>query len=222
VSGGTAAGRDAARGELERYLAARLPARERYELLTSLVVPRPIGWVSTRSADGTPNLAPFSYFSALSHDPALVSVSVGHRRDDPKDTLANVRARGAFCVNVVDAAHLETMNATSADVAPDVDEFALAGVPLAETAELDAPHVADAPAVLGCRLFREVDLGAAPNTLLIGEVVVFLVRAGLPRVDGTACVDTAALDPVGRLWGAAYRLGGEIRVLPRPRAGGGS
>lgn len=196
---------------------ATLSGQERYQLLTSLVVPRPIGWISTWSATGVANLAPFSYFAALAASPMLVGVSVGHRPRGPKDTLVNVRARGAFCVNVVTAPLLEEMNATSAEVPPDVDEFVLAGVERAVSRVVDAPYVARAPAVLECRVTQEVELHGAPNTLVIGRVVGVLVDPQLPMVDGTLCVDPGALGPVGRLWGAAYAMPGAIRIIPRPR-----
>nr|MDQ3309251.1 flavin reductase [Gemmatimonadota bacterium] len=86
---------------------AELSGRERYQLLTSLVVPRPIAWVSTRSEAGAPNLAPFSYFAALSSSPFLVGISIGTREGEPKDSLRNIRTTGAFCVNVVTEAQLE-------------------------------------------------------------------------------------------------------------------
>jgi len=193
-----------------------LSKRSRYHLVTSLVVPRPIGWISTWSADGTPNLAPFSYFTALSAEPMLVGVSIGHRASGPKDTLVNLRDRGAFCVNLVDVAHLEAMNQTSADVAPEVDEFELAGLSPASSHTVDAPYVATVPAVLECTVTQEVDLGGAPNTLVIGEVVGLLLGEDLPFVEGTNAVDTHALRPVGRLWGKAYAMPGDIRILPRP------
>ncbi len=188
----------------------------RYQLLTSLVVPRPIGWISTYGADGVPNLAPFSYFAGLSASPMLVGVSIGHRRQGPKDSLANIRARGAFCVNVVTEDFLEAMNATSADVPPDVDEFVLAGLAMALASSVDAPLVDACPAVLECRVEKEVDLGEAPNTLIIGRVVGVRLDADLPRTDGTWLVDPAALRPVGRLGGAGYSLPGPIAVIPRP------
>ncbi|MEX0837648.1 MAG: flavin reductase [Gemmatimonadota bacterium] len=78
-----------------------LSARDRYRLLTSLVVPRPIGWTSTWNESGSANVAPFSYYAALSATPALIGISIGSRGADPKDTLVNVRATGALCVNVV-------------------------------------------------------------------------------------------------------------------------
>jgi flavin reductase (DIM6/NTAB) family NADH-FMN oxidoreductase RutF len=131
-----------------------LTPRERYQLLTSLVVPRPIAWVSTRSQAGQANLAPFSYFAALSATPFLVGVSVGSRAGAPKDTLRNVRETGAFCVNIATGPQLEQMNETSGEYGPEVDEFAHAGIALAESEVVWAPFVADCPAVLECRLFK--------------------------------------------------------------------
>jgi len=200
----------------DEYVPAELDGRERYQLLTSLVVPRPIGWLGTRAADGTDNLAPFSYFAALSASPMLVGVSIGHRRGGPKDSLANIRAAGGFTVNVVDVEHLGPMNATSASAPPEVDEFAVAGLEKAEATRVEAPYVASAPAVLECRLEREVGLGEAPNTLVIGRVMAIRLRPSLGRVPGTLFVDTRALRPVGRLWGGAYMLPGDVTTLPRP------
>lgn len=196
---------------------AALSGRERYQLLTSLVVPRPIGWISTWSGPDRPNLAPFSYFAALAASPLLVGVSVGHRAGGPKDTLVNTRERGAFCVNVVSAPLLEAMNATSADVPHGTDEFALAGLSPTPSGRVDAPYVGEAPAVLECRVTQEVALGSAPNTLIIGEVVGILVRGDLPMAEeDTLVIDPKALQPVGRLSATAYAMPGEVRILRRP------
>lgn len=194
-----------------------LSGRECYQLLTSLVVPRPIGWISTWSGEGVGNLAPFSYFAALAASPMLVGVSVGHRAHGPKDTLVNLRERSAFCVNVVSAGLLGAMNATSADVPRGVDEFELAGLERAVSLVVDAPYVAAAPAILECEVTQEVELHGAPNTLVIGVVVGIRLAEGLPMLEGTLCVDPQALLPVGRLWGAAYAMPGEVRIIPRPR-----
>lgn len=192
-----------------------LPARARYQLLTSLVVPRPIAWVSSRSAAGEPNLAPFSYFAALSATPLLVGVSIGHRRGVPKDTLRNVRETGAFCVNLAAEDRLSALNETSGEFPPEVDEFARAGLPLAEAGSVAAPYVADAPAVLECRLFREVDLGGE-NALVIGEVLAVRLSDAVPLVPGTHFADTRGVRPLGRLWGDLYALMRETASLPRP------
>ncbi len=191
--------------------------RERYQLLTSLVVPRPIGWISTWNDTGTPNLAPFSFFNALAANPMLVGISIGHRQDGPKDTLVNVRSRGAFCVNVVTEELLEAMNATSASVPYGVDEFALAQLEPAVSRGVDAPYVAESPAVLECEASKEVALDGAPNTLVIGRVVGVLLDPALPTAEDTRYVVSEELRPVGRLWGGAYAMPGRVRVIPRPR-----
>lgn len=195
---------------------AALTSRERYQLLTSLVVPRPIAWVSTRSPEGQANLAPFSYFAAVAATPFLVSVSIGSRGGVEKDTLRNIRATGAFCVNVATEPQLEAMNDTAGEYGPEVDEFAHAGLAAAQAESVDAPYVADCPAVLECRLFKVVELEGAPNTLVIGEVLRVRLSDAVPLVPGTLFADTAALRPVGRLWGDLYALVGEMPALRRP------
>jgi flavin reductase (DIM6/NTAB) family NADH-FMN oxidoreductase RutF len=198
-------------------LCEELNGRERYELLTSLVVPRPIGWLSTRGPDGVANLAPYSFFAALSASPMLVGVSIGHRNSGPKDSLVNIRASGAFCVNVVDVDHLESMNASSIDSEPGHDEFRHAGLKAVESPLVDAPCVSGIRAVLHCLLHREVDIGAEANTLVVGRVIGTTLDDSLDLVDGTRYVRTESLRPVGRLWGPSYSMPGETVVLPRPR-----
>ena len=195
---------------------ADLSARERYQLLVSLVVPRPIAWVSTFSAAGAANLAPFSYYMAVSPTPLLIAVSIGHRQGAPKDSLRNVRETRAFCVNVVTEQHLEAMNASSGEYGPEIDEFAHAGLAMATAESVHAPYVADAPAVLECHLYRDVDLGDAANGLIIGEVRRVRVQADLLKLEGRLTVDSEALKPVARLAGEDYSKLGEIVRLARP------
>lgn len=203
------------------FRADDLSGRQRYRLLTSLVVPRPIGWISTRARDGTPNLAPFSYFNALAASPLLVGASIGRHADGrPKDTLANIRESGDFAVNIVDESHLRAMVRTAGTWPPEVDEFVEAGLARADAAEVSAPFVADAAAVLECRLFREVDLGDAPSTLVIGEVLAIRLAPRLVVDRDTLHVDPASLRPVGRLGLDAYTLLGEVLQIPRPAVDG--
>lgn len=195
---------------------AEVPALSRYHLMTSLVVPRPIGWISTWSADGVANLAPFSYFAAISVAPMLVSVSIGRRRDRLKDSITNIRARGAFCVNVVTEDLLLAMNETSASVDPGVDEFELASLDRVESDRVDAPFVADCPAILECEVRQEVDLGGAPNALVIAEVVGVRLSSELDFEEGTHIVRPESLRPVGRLGGASYSVVREVERVLRP------
>ncbi len=212
---------DSKAGDPEGHLQHRVihtdavDGRERYQLLTSLVVPRPIGWVSTRAASGVPNVAPFSFFSAVASSPMLVSLSIGTRAGVAKDSLRNILDQGAFCVNVVTEAQLEAMNRTAAGLPPEGDEFAFAGLSVAEAETVDAPYVADCPAVLECELYKHVDLGDSGG-LVLGEVRGVRLDPELPIVEGSAFVDSEGLRPVGRLWGPAYTLLGEIRVIERP------
>ena len=145
----------------------------------------------------------------------LVSLSIGTRRGEAKDSLRNILDQGAFCVNVVTEAQLEVMNRTAAGLPPDADEFVAAGLSVAEAETVDAPYVAECPAVLECALFKHIDLGEAGG-LVLGEVLGVRLDPALEIVEGSAFVDSKTLRPVGRLWGPAYSLLGEIRVIPRP------
>ena len=199
-----------------------LSSKGRYQLLTSLVVPRPIGWLSTREPAGAPNLAPFSFFNALASSPMLVGVSIGLRDGGPKDTLLNIRRSGAFCVNVVGEDLLELMNETGADFGPDVDEASHVGLTLGQGEVVDAPYVAEAPAVLECSLYREIPLEEASADLLIGRVEAVHLSEALEMVPGTRYVDPETFRPVGRLHGRAYGMLGEVRFIHRGGSGDGS
>jgi flavin reductase (DIM6/NTAB) family NADH-FMN oxidoreductase RutF len=197
-------------------LTAELRNRDRYQLLTSIVVPRPIAWISSRSAGGIPNLAPFSYFAALSATPFLVGISIGSRRGVVKDTLRNIQETNDFCINVVTERQLAAMNESSGEHPPEVDEFGIAGVAMAEAEAVTAPYVADCPAVLECTLHQQVDLGGGGNVFVIAEVVAVRLTAALPHLPDTLLIDPEVLRPVGRLGGEGYTLVRDIHSLARP------
>jgi len=155
---------------------AELGASTCERLLADLVVPRPIAWISTLSRDGVANLAPFSSFSALAAEPPLVAVAIARHPDNRiKDTLLNIRETRVFCVNLVTAPLLAAMRRTAEPLPPETDEFAFAELTQAHGAAVPAPYVAEAEAVLECRVFREIDLAPAPATLVIGRVMTFRV-----------------------------------------------
>ena len=182
-------------------------ARDVYFLMTGLVIPRPIAWVSTRSADGVRNLAPHSYFQAVSNDPPhVVFASTG-----AKDTLRNVRETGEFVVNLVSADLVEPMNFTATDFPPGEDEFTWAGLTETAAHRIDAPRVTEAHAHLECELRQEVAVGN--GNLVIAEVVHVHVAPDLWR-EGR--IDPEAYDPVCRLAGTSYATLGEVFKLPRP------
>lgn len=190
------------------------------------MVPRPIAWIGTRSREGRPNLAPFSYFNGLSATPMLVGVSIGLKRPDRseapsvgKDSLENIRDTGAFSVSMVTERHLEAMVRTSGAWDAGIDEFEEAGLATAECETVVAPYVADAPAVLECRLSQVVALGTSPNTLVIGEVLGVRLDPTLRVEEETLHVDVGSLRPVGRLGLDEYTLLGEVRRVARPGVG---
>ncbi|MEZ4422856.1 MAG: flavin reductase family protein [Gemmatimonadota bacterium] len=199
-----------------------LSSRARYDLLTSLVVPRPIGWISTASAARVPNLAPYSFFAALSASPMLVGIAIGARRGGAlKDSLSNLRARPWFCVNVVTVDQLERMNRTAADLPPETSEFDFGGSALSWPTDVEAPFVADCPAVLVCRLEREIGLEPSTSTLVIGRVTEVRLDPDLELEPDSYRVSPRALPVVGRLGGNAYVLPGPIQELARPDGRGG-
>ena len=194
-----------------------LSRRERYRLLTSLVIPRPIGWISTVSSAGVLNLAPYSFFNALSGSPPLVGASIGFRRGEPKDTLANIRETSVFAVNICSEELLEAMNLTSGEYGPTVNEFEVAGLTPEAGEATPAPVVGEAPVVLECELFKEVELGEAWNVLVIGEVKAIRLSQELVLDPDTWAVDPRSLRAVGRLGADQYAFLREIVRLPRPR-----
>jgi flavin reductase (DIM6/NTAB) family NADH-FMN oxidoreductase RutF len=191
-----------------------LGPREAYALLTQTIVPRPIAWVSTLSADGVRNLAPFSFFNGLSARPPLLSVAVGSGRDGEKDTVRNLRERGELVVNVVDAASAERMVRTAGAFGPEVDEFEVAGVAALPSLHVAPPRVADSPVQFECDVAELIDRPAgAAVTLVVARVLcVHLER----RLRGEAGVDPVALDPLARLGGALYARLREPFALARP------
>jgi flavin reductase (DIM6/NTAB) family NADH-FMN oxidoreductase RutF len=192
-----------------------------YKLLIGCVVPRPIAWVSTVGANGVNNLAPFSFFMAITNDPPTLAFSSGPRSADVaagrtrKDTVVNVEATGEFVVNVVDDALAEAMNLTSGEYAPDVDEFALADLATAPSVKVKPPRVAAAPIAMECRLAQIIPVGRGPHSLVIGEVVHFHIRDDVyDPATGRIAMDR--LKPVGRLAGNMYTHVHDVFEMKRP------
>ncbi|MDR5739007.1 MULTISPECIES: flavin reductase family protein [unclassified Caballeronia] len=191
----------------------RLP----HDPFKAIVAPRVIGWISSRDADGSVNLAPYSFFGAFATFPYVIGFSSEGR----KDSISNIEATGEFVWNMSTRPLAERMNRTSAPVARGVDEFELAGLTKAPGRKVGVPHVAESPAALECRLLQVVrlhDLDGQPmnNWLALGQVVGVHIRSEFLK-DGL--FDTAAARPVMRAgYRADYAEIGEMFQMLRPGA----
>ena len=199
--------------EKRRFTVSELEGVDGYKLATGLVVPRPIGWIGTLAADGTPNLAPYSFFNAVSGVPPTFVFAPG--RGSRRDTLSNVREVGEFTINIVTIEVAEAMNASAASVEADVDEFALAGVTAVPSLSVRPPMVGECKANIECVVTQIVDIGHPDfgNALVIGEAVEFHVAEHL--LDGTR-VDQVGLHAIGRHAGNAYSHANDLFELTRP------
>jgi flavin reductase (DIM6/NTAB) family NADH-FMN oxidoreductase RutF len=181
--------------------------------MISSVVPRPIAWVSTVDAAGVANLAPFSYFMAITDSPPTIAFACSPRGAGKKDTLRNVEALGEFVVNIVDDDRAEQMNLTSGDYPAEVDEFALTKLTAAPSVKVKAPRVGEAPINMECRLVRVLPVGKA--NLVLGEIVQWHVRDDVYD-PATGRLDMHRLRPVGRLAGNLYSHIHQIFEMKRP------
>ena len=184
-----------------------------YKLLISSVVPRPIAWVSSVDPAGVANLAPFSYFMAITDSPPTIAFSCSPRAAGKKDTLRNVEATGEFVVNIVDDDRAQQMNLTSGEYPPEIDEFALTELTALPGARVKAPRVAEAPINMECTVVRILPVGRA--NLILGEVVQWHVRDDVYD-PATGRFDMHKLKPVGRLTGNLYSHIHQIFEMKRP------
>lgn len=183
------------------------PGLNPYRLLTALVVPRPVAWVSTESAEGVGNLAPHSFFSIASSRPPIVCfTSVGH-----KDTLSNVMATEEFVVNFANRAQMDLINASSARLDHSVDEAKLLDIAMEPSAKVNPQRVVNSPAAIECVLHATYDVGN--SVMIFGRVVAISVRDEV-LVDGHP--EFALLDPVSRLGRDEWGINAQVVSTPRP------
>jgi len=181
---------------LKSARALELPQQTLSKLIFNLVVPRPIAWISTVSIEGAVNLAPFSFYNAITTKPPLLMVSIGKRKDGSlKDTSKNIRETGEFVVNVVTRNLLEKMHLTGRDYPPQVNEAEELQVELEPSICVKPPRVKESPASLECVVKEIVPLGSTPMDVVIGEVVALKWEEEL--------LDTSK-GVVGRLGGKRY------------------
>jgi flavin reductase (DIM6/NTAB) family NADH-FMN oxidoreductase RutF len=177
-----------------------LSPSDRYHWLLPVIAPRPIAFVSSLSAAGVGNLAPFSFFAMGGSGPQSVAFCpIADRNGDPKDTLRNVRETGEFVINIVSRAMAEGVNQASAPYPFDIDEFDVTGFTRVPSQRVKPPRVLESPASIECKVFQIVPHGNGPmhSTWIIGEALVLHVRDDVLAADGKP--DTAKIDPVARM-----------------------
>jgi flavin reductase (DIM6/NTAB) family NADH-FMN oxidoreductase RutF len=197
-----------------------------YSILLNSVAPRPIAWVSTVSASGQHNLAPFSFFNCVCVDPPLLAFAPGLRRPkqgeaghgEAKDTLRNVRETGEFVVNVVTYDLAEAMNLTSGEYDASVNEFEVAKLTAQASKIVRPPRVAESPVSFECKLHQILDFSTAPTSgsLVIGEIVSIHINDAYLK-DGK--LDRNSLDMIGRMGGIQYTRTTQRFEMVRPKVG---
>jgi flavin reductase (DIM6/NTAB) family NADH-FMN oxidoreductase RutF len=194
---------------------ATLAARDRYRLMISSIVPRPIAWVSTVDAQGRPNLAPFSFFTGITAQPMTVCFSPANdRHGRKKDTLLNIEATRQFVINAATEETAQRMVQTSAVIAHGESEFALAGLTPVPSSCVKAPRVQESPLQLECQVKQIVTVSTGPlgGNLVIGEVL----RVHVDDKLWDAGLSHKTLKPLGRLEGKWYTRVSDDFKIDRP------
>jgi flavin reductase (DIM6/NTAB) family NADH-FMN oxidoreductase RutF len=183
---------------------AEIPARERYKLLVSTVVPRPIAWIVSQDLQGKLNAAPFSFFNALSGDPPVVGIGIGsHDRGRPKDTRRNIGETGEFVVNLVSEETAEVMNITAIEFEREISEPHEAGLTLTPSFRVKPPRIAESPVSMECELMQIVEF-SPENALVLGRIVAMHVRDEVVLDAAKHHIDTPALKLIGRMHGSGW------------------
>lgn len=186
--------------EFSEFDFEKMPRAEKYKLLVSVIMPRPIAWVVSRHVSGGLNAAPFSFFNLVCPDPPLVAISFSATTDrHEKDSLANIRTFGEFVVNMVPEELAEAMNITATDAPAGVDETQLAGLNLAPCSVVQVPRIVGSPVALECRVAQTLDLGS--STLCLGRIVYAHIRSSAFKDVSKLHVDPAQLRLIGRMHG---------------------
>lgn len=199
---------------------------EIYGLILNSVAPRPIAWVSTLSASGQPNLAPFSFFNCVCAEPPLLAFAPGLRppkqagsmHGEAKDTLRNIREAKEFVINVVTYELAEAMNQTSGEYDASVNEFELAQIATAPSQVVKVPRVAASPVSFECRLYQILDFSTSPESgsLVIGQIVSIHVDDSHMK---QGKLDRSSLDLIGRMGGIQYTRTTQRFDMVRPKVG---
>jgi flavin reductase (DIM6/NTAB) family NADH-FMN oxidoreductase RutF len=181
-----------------------------YRLMTGIVVPRPIAWVTSLSSSGVLNLAPFSAFTFVAQKPPMLAISVGRKGPIYKDTAHNILANEEYVIHIADSPLMNAVHDSSAEHPSDVSEVERLKLETIASEMIRVPRLAAPPVAMECRFRQCLEFGETKSRLIVGEVVMFHVRDGLVN-DGK--VETKALDPIARIGGPRYATLGEIVTL---------
>lgn len=203
--------------EYSRFTLADMSKGDSYKLIASLVMPRPIAWITSVDANGTVNAAPYSFFNLLSADPPLAAVGFSAASDrEGKDTLANVRATGELVINLVNEALAPAMNVTAVNAPRGTDESALAGLATAPSIHVKPPRIAESPVSLECRTFQILEPSAG-STILLAQILEVHVRRDAFEDESRLHIDPSMLRLVGRMHGGGgYCTTRDLFELDRP------
>ena len=186
--------------------------------LNAIVSPRPIGWISTRGKDGSLNLAPYSFFNAVSEQPPMVMFSSSPKNDTSKDSLRNVLETQEFVVNIVSSRLSSEMNISSGNFHYDVNEFEEASLEMAKSQTISVPRVKEAPAALECALWRVIDLPMPekeqPTKIVFGSISGIHIAEEM-IVNGK--VDVTKYQPLARLGYMDYAKIIDVFTMQRPK-----
>jgi flavin reductase (DIM6/NTAB) family NADH-FMN oxidoreductase RutF len=181
-----------------------LAASERYRLLVSTILPRPIAWTTTIDAEGRVNAAPFSFFNCVSSEPPLLALGVQPMAGRPvKDTLQNITANGEFVIHLVSEELAPQMNICAIDFPPGTDELAEAGLTAVPSLHVSVPRIAEAPAAFECRLFSRTDTGHGGGAVLLGEVLAMHLADRFFDAEKRH-VDAKAMQLIARMHGRGF------------------
>lgn len=179
-------------------------------MLSGIVVPRPIAWISSVSQAGVLNLAPFSCYTYVCSKPPMIGVNIGLRAGERKDTSRNIAESGEFVVNIGDDTMIEKIHQSADEFPPEVSEVELLGLNTTNSAEIGTPRLADVPISMECRLHSVQEFGQTRAEFIVGEVVMFHIRSDLYK---NGKVETTSLRPVARIGGPNYATLGEIITM---------
>jgi flavin reductase (DIM6/NTAB) family NADH-FMN oxidoreductase RutF len=189
---------------------AYLDPETAYRLITGVVVPRPIAWVTSLSGDGVLNLAPFSAFTFVSPKPPMLAISVGRKGKTYKDTAQNILNNEEYVIHIADSSLMDAVHESSTEHPPDVSEVEELRLSTLPGERIKVPRLAAAPIAMECRFRQCLEFGETRTRLIVGEVLVFHIRDGLLN---NGKIETEALDPIARIAGPRYARLGEIVTL---------